>query len=183
MSEEHPYSRNGSVPALPRGFREHASVFSSDPNSKCWPRQLPNEPVIRHKVLAAKETSDILILDWPEISEEAPLFSLGRSLVLAGARLLELDSRELGVELKPNRNGELSILLYDTSPGGAGHCLELLDLSRAWFESAQTILRGSPDHDAHCRRACIECLLDFGGQFKAHLLDRQGALALLDAVM
>src|ERR1017187_1372753 len=48
---------------------------------------------------------------------------------------------------------------------------------------ARKILRGSPSHNATCRRACLECLLDFGGQFHAHLLDRKGALDLLDTVL
>jgi hypothetical protein len=51
------------------------------------------------------------------------------------------------------------------------------------FGGIPGLLRGSPSHDAACRRACLECLLDFGGQSHAHLLDRKGALVLLDAVL
>jgi len=131
-------------------------------------------------VLAAKETTDVLILDWPGDTDEATLFSLGRALVLAGTRLLELDSRELNLEMKPRASGELSLLLYDTAPGGAGHCFELLELGRRWLEEARNILRGSPLHDAACRRACLECLLDFAGQFHAHRLDRKSALDLVE---
>jgi hypothetical protein len=29
-------------------------------------------------------------------------------------------------------------------------------------------------NDPACRRACLECLLDFAGQFHAHRLDRKG---------
>jgi hypothetical protein len=183
MSEEKPSNANGAPPALQKKFRDHASVFSSNPMTRCWPNSLPYEPVLRHKVLAAKETTDILILDWPGHCDEGPLFSLGRSLVLAGTRLLELDSRELDLELKARVDGNLGILLYDTVPGGAGHCFELLVRGRPWLEEARKILRGSRSHDATCRRACLECLLDFGGQFHAHLLDRKGALDLLDAVL
>jgi DEAD/DEAH box helicase domain-containing protein len=182
MSEEKP-SDAKSPPALPKKFRDHASVFSSNPMTRCWPNSLTYEPVLRHKVLAAKETTDVLILDWPGHCDEAPLFSLGRALVLAGARLLELDSRELNLELKARVDGDLGILLYDTVPGGAGHCFELFVLGRPWLEAARKILRGSPSHDATCRRACLECLLDFGGQFHADRLDRKGALDLLDAVL
>jgi len=46
------------------------------------------------------------------------MWALGRALVLAGARLLELDSRELNVEPKARDAGEIGILLYDTIPGG-----------------------------------------------------------------
>jgi hypothetical protein len=182
MSEEKP-SNAKSPPAPPKKFRDHASVFSSNPMTRCWPNSLSYEPVLRHKVLAAKETTDVLILDWPGGCDEARLFSLGRALVLAGTQLLELDSRELKSELKARAEGDLGILLYDTVPGGAGHCFELFVLGRPWLEAARKILRGSPSHNATCRRACLECLLDFGGQFHAHLLDRKGALDLLVAVL
>ena len=178
-----PFNPKGAPPSLPKMFKDHPSVFSPNPNTRCWPKSLQYEPVLRHKVLAARETTDVLILDWPGDSDEGSLFSLGRALVLAGTRLLELDSRELGLELKPRRSGEFSILLYDTVPGGAGHCFELLDLERRWLAEARKILRGSAVHDAACRRACLECLLDFGGQFHAHRLDRKGALELLDAAL
>jgi hypothetical protein len=183
MSEERPNNVNGTAPALPKKFKDHASVFSANPLTRCWPNSLRYEPVLRHKVLAAKETTDVLILDWPTGCEEAAVFSLGRALVLAGTRLLELDSRELNLELKIRVDGELGMLFYDTVPGGAGHCFELMNLGRPWLEAARQILRGSSSHDAACRRACLECLLDFGGQFHAHLLDRRGALDLLDAVL
>ena len=183
MSEEKPPNSNGAPPALQKNFRDHASVFSSNPMTRCWPSSLSSEPVLRHKVLAARETTDVLILDWPGHCDEAPLFSLGRALVLAGARLLELDGRELNLELKAGVDGDLGILFYDTLPGGAGHCFELLDRGREWLKAARKILRGSPSHDATCRRACLECLLDFGGQFHAQRLDRKGALGLLDAVL
>jgi hypothetical protein len=160
----------------------HPSVFSPNPNSRCWPQSLQYQPVLRHKVLAARETTDVLILDWPGDSAEGPLFSLGRALLLAGARLLELDSRELGL-LEPRKTGEFSIVLYDTVPGGAGHCFELMKLGEMWLKEARSILYGSAAHNDSCRRACLECLLDFGSQFTAHLLDRRGALSLLDGVL
>ena len=183
MSEEKPPNVNRAPLALPKEFRHHPSIFSTSPIDRCWPKSLEFEPVLRHKVLAARETTDVLILDWPGDSDEAPLFSLGRALVLAGARLLELDSRELDLELKARDAGKLGILLYDTIPGGAGHCFELFNLGRPWLVEARGILRGTKLHDSVCRRACLECLLDFAGQFHAARLNRSGALELLDSVL
>ena len=183
MSEEKPYNDNGAPPPLPKQFKDHASIFSPNPSNRCWPKSLQYDPVLRHKVLAARETTDVLILDWPTESDDASLFSLGRALVLAGTKLLELDNRELNVELKPRGAGELSTLLYDTTPGGAGHCFELMKLGRQWLKEAREILYVSPLHESACRRACLECLLDFAGQFHAHRLDRRRALDLLDAIL
>jgi hypothetical protein len=86
MSEEKPHKDAGQpAPPLPAKFKDHASVFSPNVKTRCWPRALAYEPVLRHKVLAATETTDVLILDWPVSADEASLFSLGRALVLAGA--------------------------------------------------------------------------------------------------
>lgn len=182
MSEES--SDQKGIQNLPRNFRDHASVFSTRVEDRCWPKTVQDFPVLRNRVLAARERTDILILAWPgDFSSEAALFWLGRALLLAGTRLLELDSRELGLSLKALRTGEPGILLYDTVPGGAGHCLELLNLNRSWLDEARSVLIGSASHDVSCRRACLECLLDFAGQFYADRLDRKGALELLDAAI
>jgi len=82
------------------------------------------DPAMRHKVLVARETTDVLILDFPIDAPEAAPFSIGRALLISGARLLDLDGRELGLELKSRGGGELSLLMYDTAPSGAGHCIE-----------------------------------------------------------
>jgi len=109
------------------------------------------------------------------------LFSLGRALLLAGTKLLDLDSRELEVDLKRRPTGEFCILLYDATPGGAGHCLELMNLQQGWLQEAKQILRGSDGHHVRCRKVCLECLLDFSGQFHADMLDRKKALDLVEA--
>ena len=185
MSEEKPANEGTTPPPLPnyKKFRDHPSVFSTNPLTRCWPKSLPEPVVLRHKVLAARETTDVLILGWPGDSDEAPLFSLGRALVPAGARLLELDTRELNLELKVRDAGKLGIPLYDTIPGGAGYCFELFNLGRPCLVEARGILRGTPSHNASCRRACLECLLDFAGRFHADPLNRRAALDLLDGVL
>lgn len=79
--------------------------------------------VLRNRVSAARETTDMLFLEWPSSADDATMYSLGRELVLAGSALLDLDSRELelGDKLSDNSN---RILLFDATPGGSG------DLSR-----------------------------------------------------
>ena len=162
------------------GFRDHPSVFSSDAKGRCWGRNSDAEPVLRHKVLAARETTDVLILEWPNCSGLG--LSLGQALLLAGARLLEIDVRELSKEIISHRSGSESIFLYDSTAGGAGHCFELSrpERQRPWLEMARQILFVSERHDKSCERACLECLLDFGGQFDAEKLDRCAALRFLD---
>jgi hypothetical protein len=184
MSEEKPPNVKGRPPLCPKDSRINASVFASDSRSWCRPKDTSSEFVLRHRLLAAREKADVLLLDWPgDWNAEPDLYSVGRALVLAGNWLLELDGRELAVETKSRGEDRTSILLYDTVPGGAGHCLELMQREREWLAEARNGLQGSPEHDAACRRACMDCILDFAGQHNAHKLDRLKALAVLNSVL
>ena len=167
---------------LPRGFTKHASVFSSNPTSFCWARSEEAAPVLRNRVLAARELTDMALLEWPgaTLDEYDGVYSLGRALVLAGAHLLELDERELRTEIIPMRADNLGIVIYDTTPGGAGHCRELINLGEEWIKATRDVLYVNDEHHAHCRKACLDCILDFSDQYSANHLDRLAALSLLD---
>ncbi|HEY6343012.1 MAG TPA: DEAD/DEAH box helicase [Bryobacteraceae bacterium] len=178
MSEERAATDKGHGP-LPKDFADHPSVFSSTARSRCWRKD--QQPVLRHRIWAAKETTDVLVLNWPGSHDDRALYSLGRALALAGAQLLELDSRELEVDTRAGLAGDLSIFMYDATPGGAGHCLELMELRGAWLERAREILVGTDEHHQRCRRACLDCILDFSGQFDAQRLDRKAALSAMEA--
>lgn len=167
---------------LPRDFDKHASVFSTDPTDFCWKKNEQSAPVLRNKVLAARELTDMAELQWPgaTVLTHDAAYSLGRALMLAGARLLELDERELGVQIVPLRDGKLGITVYDTAPGGAGHCRGLIDRGEDWIRATRQILYVDENHHSRCERACLECILDFSGQHSAARLDRRSALTLLD---
>ncbi len=167
---------------LPRSFEAHASVFSSDPRSFCWGKGGQTAPVLRNRILAAKELTDMALLEWPgaTIYVRDGVYSFGRALMLAGARLLELDERELGMELMPLSYPNLGIVIYDTAPGGAGHCQELINLGKDWIETTRSILYVDKMHHLRCKKACLDCILDFSGQYSANQLDRLAALTLLD---
>jgi DEAD/DEAH box helicase domain-containing protein len=179
-SERAGTDRKGGPPPLPPKFKDHPSIYSSSTDFRCWLRD--QESVLRNKVLAARETTDMLFLDWPRSADDSTMYSLGRALLLAGTALLDLDSRELGLDDKEVGDGN-RILLYDATPGGSGHCLELMTKGREWLLKTQSILRGTQKHDSTCRKACLECLLDFSGQLHAHRLDRKKALEFLDEVL
>ena len=170
---------------LPKDFDKHASVFYSDPSSFCWEKGEQTPSVLRNRVLAARELTDMILIEWPRAMshERDAVFSLGRALVLGGTRLLELDERELGMELVPLRDKKLGIAVYDTAPGGAGHCRELVDDGEKWIEATRGVLYVNHRHHLRCRKACLECILDFSGQYFASRLNRPAALDLLDAAM
>jgi len=167
---------------LPNNFEKHASVSSSNPASFCWRKGEKTAPVLRNRVLAARELTDMALIEWPGATsnERDGVYSLGRALVVAGARLLELDQRELKTNIIPVRDNNLGIVIYDTAPGGAGHCRELINVGREWIKVTRDVLYVNDEHHAHCRKACLDCILDFSDQYSANHLDRLAALALLD---
>jgi hypothetical protein len=169
---------------LPRHFEEHASVFSNDPNTRCWQRRGALQPaVLRNRVIAAREWTDMLLIQWPgaTVSDRRQVFSLGQALILAGTRLLELDHRELAMVLMPLVFPQSGIVIYDTSPGGTGHCTELLERGDEWIKATREALYVNEEHHRRCGKACLDCILDFSGQHYAHMLDRRSALELLDS--
>lgn len=154
---------------LPSGFATHAPLTVAKEHYVCWQ---PNEaPVLRNRTLAARETTDILLLTFEGslsllAKEEAIIRTLAQALQIAGAQLLELDTRELGVMLTGigTQANECGAVIYDNVPGGAGHVRELLEVGRQWIEEAQKILFSSEEHHQRCELACLDCLLTFDAQ-------------------
>ncbi|BAP56346.1 DEAD/DEAH box helicase [Thioploca ingrica] len=151
---------------LPPGFEKHAPLTATNTNKSCW--QEKEAPVLRNQTLAAKQTTDVLLLDFaaylnPQENSKAIVETLAHALKLAGARLLELDSRELG-SLAVGTKGGWGAVLYDNVPGGAGHVLELFKLGKTWLEKTQELMFINEKHHQHCKTACLDCLLTFDAQ-------------------
>jgi Lhr-like helicase len=176
---------------LPKGFESHAPLTSKERYVRCWKEE--ESPVLRNHTLTARETTDILLLDITslprdfgevrgDLEDRALLFTLGQALRIAGARLLEVDLRELGL-LPVALGGRWVPALFDNVPGGVGHVRELLDFGRTWLEQARRQLWIDEAHDARCTRACLDCVLTFDSQreMDQDLLQRRQTLALLDA--
>ena len=173
---------------LRRGFENHKRINSAI--YRCWPKNAPGSE-LRNQTLAARETADVLLVDFSERVCGAEAYkivtTLGCALQLAGAKLLQLDMRELGFITTPagDKGAGFGVLLYDDVPGGAGHVRELLDMGRKWLEEARRCLWVNEAHDRRCKTACLDCLLSFGTQASASrgLVERQVALANLSATL
>ena len=175
---------------LPRGFEYHAPLNSPNIRHICW--SLNAAPVIRNEALAAREVTDVLLIDFAmclgtDMKNVALVTTLGYALQRAATRMLQLDGREIGVLTAPGGpSGQgLGSLLYDNVPGGAGHVRELLALGRDWLEEARRVLKGDDDHDLRCKSACLDCLLSFDTQSASFhgLLDRPRALEELASLL
>jgi len=155
---------------LPEGFDRHLPLDARhDYKSRCWKDD--EAPVLRRQWLAAQESTDVLLLDFSQVQggacDDEVAATLGQALRLAGARVLEIDSRELGMTTV-KINGRAAIILYDNVPGGAGHLYELLKtpgVQQEWFRVALTdVLHVNDAHHRSCETACVDCLLAFDTQ-------------------
>jgi Lhr-like helicase len=173
---------------LPSGFDRHPRL-NAPKRQFCWDPDAP-PTVLRNRTLAACETTDILMLDFDATGGIDPgnrslIVTLAKALQIAGARLLELDSRELGMLDVPTGVGRFSVVVYDNVPGGAGHVRELLDRGRNWLEEAERVLHVNAEHHARCESACLDCLLTFDTQevMSRGLLRRREAHAALRVLL
>jgi hypothetical protein len=172
---------------LPRGFEKHPPI--DDPTGK---KVCGGKDVGRNRILAARETTDVLQLDFsgclgPHAAGEKGLslmLTFGYALRRSGAQLLELDPREIGVLVVPAGEGGTSWApaLYDNVPGGAGHVRQLLGQGRDWLFRTRDALYVSKEHDSRCETACLDCLLAFDSQMAAasRPFARRDALRHLD---
>jgi DEAD/DEAH box helicase domain-containing protein len=178
---------------LPKGFDKHSSLDATDERYFCW--RLGESPSIRRQTLAARETTDVLLLDFDDClpravdgddGPDALIETLARALIASGSKRLDIDTRELGGFALGR-----GVVLYDNVPGGAGHVGELFergregDRGRSWLEETRTMLRGDDTHHARCETACLDCLLTFDAQdiMSRGLLRRRDALHALDAML
>jgi hypothetical protein len=131
---------------LPRRYDFHAPLHSTYRGFRCWAEG--EAPVWRNHHLAAKQTTNLLKLDFGSELNPDLLYTIGHVLRLAGAMMLAIDERELGLldpAPDPVTGGYRSVILYDSLAGGSGHLAELShpehpEFHRAWMERALTLL-------------------------------------------
>lgn len=136
---------------LPRNYDYHTPLHVADRLKRCWSDG--EAPVWRNHHLAAKQTTNLLKLEFGGKLDPDLLYTIGQALRLAGAMILSIDERELGL-LDPtpdaNAGGYRSVILYDALAGGSGHLAELSHpnnpaIHRAWVERAIELLTVQDD--------------------------------------
>lgn len=191
-SEKRTYNADGGAVNLPERFQFHAPLYTTDGNNYCWPMGAAH--VWRGHLLAAREKTDVLLLDFSNTSIQASamdssiMYAVAFALQRTAAFLLELDMRELGVDLVPTgpSGKHHGIYLFDNVPGGAGHVRVLFDnlMGEEWISKARDILFVNADHNACCLTGCLDCILSFETQRRiaSGLFKRREAWALLNTL-
>jgi hypothetical protein len=139
--------------------------------------------------MAASHVTDLVQLDFANVVHaglENAVFAWGHALKLAGAELLEIDHREIGVVFGPiGASAKTGIQLFDNTAGGAGHVLELAAAGEAWLTRALAVMHRDPEHHARCENACLLCLLTAASQsdFETGRLHRRNAHRTLEELL
>jgi hypothetical protein len=171
---------------LPKRFEMHAPLWS-ERLTPCWANG--DTPVIRNIRMAALHVTDVVQLDFTSVNHPdlaAVIFAWGHALKLAGADLLDIDHREIGVMFAPvGPSAQMGIQLFDNTAGGAGHVLELADSAKEWLQRAMDVLYRNAAHHAECETACLRCLLTAAsqGDFEAGRLQRKLAHKVLGELL
>lgn len=183
--------KRGPGDLLPSGFEHHPSMFATKATSFCSAPSELGQNRLRHQVFAARQCSDLVLLDFSpwvrfaNATDQLKLLGIAQALRMAGCQLLELDERDLGIlsDLPGGTRGDgRSIAIYDTLPGGAGHVYELSRMAREWLEAALKRLFISEEHHSRCESGCLDCILSFDQQ-RLGTPDRVGAYKLLKSIL
>ena len=166
FAESEVHGLGGRSSELPKSFQYHAPLDSIHEGVNCRNKRGSND--LRHQLLTARQPTDIVIVEIPQLGDNKLEIAttLAHALRLAGARLLGLDSRELGSFVTATDSGSASgIVIFDSVPGGAGHVTELLTFAEKWMSLVDDVLYVSEQHHATCISACLNCILSFESQF------------------
>jgi Lhr-like helicase len=169
-ADSEPMAKGSGKMNLPTSFLRHAPVTSAKPWDHCW-RDGDKTPVLRNRILAARETTDVMLLDFTNClghlaADESLITTLAYAFRNAAARLLELDPRELGVLIVPTGPAGTThgVVLYDNVSGGAGHVRELMAQGPDLIREASQVLFANEEHHQRCETGCLDCLLSFDAQ-------------------
>jgi hypothetical protein len=171
---------------MPSDFEMHIPLNRQ--KGPCWKNN--EAPVLRNHHLAALHVTDLLELDFTEVEHtglnQGTVTTLGYALKLAGAEVLELDAREIGVTAcRIGKSSQWGLQLFDSSAGGSGHVSELFAGGREWFERALQIMFRDEDHHRQCATACLRCLLISASQldYENGWLQREQTHSLVQALL
>jgi len=171
------------------GVKDH--LDSNNEVKRCW-RNGTEENIIRNIVLYTNTRHDVVKIDVPVLldGEGNPLdedlyasfFTTLAQAIIEGVQIsmnVDVDEVRYFLMTDPGNKKKSSIVLYETSEGGAGVLESIADQStfHEVIRQALTILHEYDEKK--CDRACYECLCNYYNQFDHDVLDRKLVLPLL----
>lgn len=139
---------------------------------------------LKHFSLGHEMVTDVVRLQFPQLCEEWPAYSVAYAVLLGAAETLNVPANDLNVTItgssNPNRPDETAIVLYDNVPGGAGLVAQLVEkeVFSKIIDNAISRVNGN----CGCDSSCYGCLRNYRNQFAHPYLDRKMALKVLKGV-
>ncbi|MHC4063977.1 MAG: helicase-related protein [Planctomycetota bacterium] len=142
----------------------------------------------KKRIIPYVEDDKNVLVFTPEASlDDEEMASLQAAIKEATQKYFQLEPRELAVLPLPDRNNRKSILLYESSEGGAGVLRQLVDDRATLAAVAREALilchfdpdTGEDTSSETCGAACYDCLLDYANQPDHELLTRHRIRSLL----
>ncbi len=103
------------------------------------------------------------------------------ALFTAAAQILEVPETELGGTIYRNETEDVSVMIYDDVPGGAGHARQLNDQVKELVERAYVVV------DGHCGcgedSCCYGCIANYYNQVEQSKLSRGIAKRILGSLL
>lgn len=154
--------------------------------------QDPLSPQQRRVIPYVEDRRNCLIVDPGQDLDAAQIVSLQAALKNAVQVEFQLEENEIAAETLPSRESPRSILLYESSEGGAGVLRRLVSepdalgrvarraLEICHFDAESGADRGKAERASEpCEAACYDCLMSYANQIDHALLDRKAIREIL----
>ncbi|MCK5036645.1 MAG: DEAD/DEAH box helicase [Candidatus Sabulitectum sp.] len=148
----------------------------------------PTAALTKRVIPYVEDTKNCLIIKPEEPLPKEEFFSLMAALKNAIQLVYKIEDRELAAEALPDKANPTSILLYESSEGGAGVLERILNETSSINKIAEEALRichfnpttgENEASEEECSKACYSCLMSYYNQSEHKLLDRNKIKDLL----
>jgi len=163
---------------------KHRAPYHTRGTSCCGPIGVGPETTGEGVALGHEYETDVVTLQFHgsehSLSETGFWLSLAYALTNGACQSLGIERSDLAATTYPS-TGKQVIVLYDTVPGGAGHCQRIL-------RDLDAVLRAARDLLASCECdpdsvGCYGCLCDYQNQFSHEQLSRGEPLQYLNRLI
>jgi len=175
------------------GVKDH--LDSNNEMKRCW-RKGTEENIIRNIILFTNTRHDVIKIDVPEPFDqdgnplpEALFESFYTTLaqaIIEGIQIsmnVDVDEIQYFLMPDPENNKKSSIILHETSEGGAGILESFLNRSTFHDVMRQALTILHENEEKQCDRACYECLCNYYNQYEHDILNRKLVLPILRNLM
>ncbi|MES2438547.1 MAG: DEAD/DEAH box helicase [Verrucomicrobiota bacterium] len=118
-------------------------------------------------------------LKFQDMTDQVSAYSVGESLRLAGALVLDMEPDDLQLLVIPQAGDtKVDLIIYDPMPGGSGLLKQMIEAWPKLIDAAKHLVETCP---GVCDSSCPDCLQRFRNAFYHRFLDRHVASAYFDA--